>query len=75
MRRSLYLKQDPPCGDWALALHQKSHHGYWLDCKQGKSGNQERNAAIFDHCTLTNMQRLFESFQKPNSLILIDQLC
>ena len=32
-RRSLYLKQHPPSGDWALALHQKSHGGYWLDCK------------------------------------------
>ena len=34
MKRSLYLKQDPPSGDWVLALHRKSHDGYWLDCKQ-----------------------------------------
>ena len=26
-RRSLYLKQDQPFGDWALALHRKSHDG------------------------------------------------
>ena len=31
---SFYLKQDPPSGDWVLALHRKNHDGYWSDCKQ-----------------------------------------
>ena len=35
-RRSHYRKQDPPFGDWALALHRKSHGGYWLDCRQAR---------------------------------------
>ena len=36
VRRSLYPKQDPPSGDWLLALHRKSHDGYWLDCRQAR---------------------------------------
>ena len=36
VKRSLYLEQDPPSGDWVLALHQKSQDGYWLDCKQAR---------------------------------------
>ena len=39
-----------------LVLYRKNLDGYWLDCKTDKSGNQENNAAIFDHCNLTNMQ-------------------
>ena len=31
-----YLKQDPPSGDWAVALHRKIHDAYWLDCKQAR---------------------------------------
>ena len=50
--------QEPPSGDWVLALHRKIHDGYWLDCKQARVVT--RNAAIFDHCNLTNM---FESSQ------------
>ena len=49
MKRSLYLKQDLPSGDWVLALHRKSYDGYSLDLQTGKSGNQEINAAISDH--------------------------
>ena len=26
----------PPSGDWALALHRKSHDGYWLDYRQAR---------------------------------------
>ena len=36
VKRSLYLKQDPPSGDCVLVLHRKSHDGYWLDCKQAR---------------------------------------
>ena len=36
VKRSLYLEQDPPSGDWVLALHRKNHDGYWLDCKQAR---------------------------------------
>ena len=54
MRRSLYLKQDPPSGDCNSAPEKPR----WMlvALQTGKSGNQERNAAILDHCNLTNMQ-------------------
>ena len=38
-----------------LVLHRENFDGYWLDCKD-KSGNQDNNAAISNHCNLTNMQ-------------------
>ena len=31
----------------------------------GRSGNQERNAAIFDHCNLTNMQVCLNNSKHP----------
>ena len=67
MRHSLYLKQDPPPDDWALVLHRKSHDEYWLECKTGKSGNQEKNAAIFDHCNLRNMQVCLDHSRYPTA--------
>ena len=63
MKRSLYLKQGPPPGDWALTLHQKSHDRL----QTGKSGNQERNAAIFDHCNLTNIQVCLNHSRYPSA--------
>ena len=34
----------------------------------GKSGNQERNAAIFDHCNLTNMQVCLNHSRYPSAV-------
>ena len=62
MRRSLYLKQDSPSGDWALVLPR------WVlvGLQTGKSGNQERDAAIFDHCNLTSMQVCLNHSRYPS---------
>ena len=53
MRRSLYLKQD-----WRLGVSSAPEKPRWVlvGFQTDKSGNQERNAAIFDHCNLTSMQ-------------------
>ena len=53
MRRSLYSKQDPR---WVL-----------VGLQTGKSGNQERNAAIFDHCNLTNMEVCLNHSRYPTA--------
>ena len=55
VKRSLNRKQDPLYGDCVSSAPEKNPDGYWLDCKR-TSGNQENNAALFDHCNITNMQ-------------------
>ena len=35
-RRQCVTFIGPPSGDWALALHRKSHDGCWLDCRQAR---------------------------------------
>ena len=43
---------------WRLGVSsaQKTHRWVLVGLQTNKSGNQENNAAIFDHCNLTNMQ-------------------
>ena len=40
--------------------------GCWLDCKRTKVGNQENNAALFDHCNLTNLQLWLNHSRYPS---------
>ena len=43
---------------WLLSISSAPEKPLWVlvGLQTGKSGNQERNAAIFDHCNLTKMQ-------------------
>ena len=43
---------------WRLGVSSAPEKPRWVlsGLQTGKSGNQENNAAIFDHCNLTNMQ-------------------
>ena len=65
MRRSLYLKQGPTV--WRLGVSFAPEKPRWVlvGLQTGKSDNQERNAAIFDHCNLTNMQVCLNHFRDP----------
>ena len=36
----------PMSGDWVLALHQKSHDGYRLDCKQARVVTRNMQACL-----------------------------
>ena len=66
MRRSLYLKQDPPSNDWALALHRKTTMGTsWIADRQ--EWNQKKNAAIFNRCNLTSMQVCLNHSSYPSA--------
>ena len=67
MRRSLFLKQDPPSGDWALALHRKSHDGCWLECRQARVVTRRGMLPFLYHCNPTNMQVCLNQSRHPSA--------
>ena len=49
---------------WRLGVSSAPEKPQWVlvGLQTNKSGNQENNAAIFDHCRLTNMQVLLNHY-------------
>ena len=54
---------------WRLGVSSAPEKPRWVlvGLQTGKSGNQERNAAIFDHCNLTNMQVCLNHSRYPSA--------
>ena len=67
VKHSLYLKQDLLYGNLLLVL-------LWVmvGLQTNKSGNQESNAAVYDHCNLTNMQVWLNHSGYPSVDMAID---
>ena len=51
---------------WRLGVTSAPEKPRWV-LVTGKSGNQARNAAIFDHCNLTNMQVCLNHSRHPSA--------
>ena len=53
---------------WRLGVSYAPEKPRWvlIGLQTGKSGNQENNASIFDHCNLTNMQVWLNHFRSPS---------
>ena len=65
MRHSLYLKQDPPSGVLGVSSAPDKPRWVLVGLQTDKSGNQERNAAIFLLLQPDEYAGVFESFQIP----------
>ena len=54
---------------WRLDVSSAPEKSRWIlvGLQTGKSGNQEINAAIFDHCNLTNMQVCLDHSRYPSA--------
>ena len=54
---------------WRLSVSSAPEKPRWVlvGLQTGKSGNQEGNAAIFDHCNLTNMQMCLNHSRYPSA--------
>ena len=54
---------------WQLGVRSAPEKPRWVlvGLQTGKSGNQERNAATFDHCNLTNMQVCLNHSRYPSA--------
>ena len=53
---------------WRLDVSSAPENPRWelIGLQTDKSGSQVRNAALFDHCNLTNMQMMLNHFRYPS---------
>ena len=59
---------------WRLAVSSATEKPRWVlvGLQTDKSGSQVRNASIFDHCNLTNMQVWFNHSRYPSLDMITD---